>query len=85
MKVTGLKVQKILPWKDESKFTSDSGEVLTIPANQKFVCKDGEDFVNLTVQTSAPLPTVKVGDSLSIELRGFSRTSFSINVKGVLV
>lgn len=84
MKVTGLKVQKIMPWKDESKFTTERGEVLTIPANQKFVCKDGDDVVNVTVQTPAPLPSVKVGDSLSLELRGFSRNSFAINVKGVI-
>ena len=84
MKVNGLKIQKIMPWKTESKFTSDHGEVLTVPANQKFVCKDGDDIVNVTIQTAAPLPGVKVGDSLSVELLGFSRSSFAINIKGVV-
>ena len=85
MKVTGLKIQKIMPWKEESKFTNDRGEVLSVQANQKFVCKDGDDIVNVTVYTPAPIPSVKVGDSLTLELRGFTRSSFAINVKGVLV
>lgn len=84
MKVTGLKIQKVMEWKADSTFTNDRGELLKIPANQKFICKDGDDIVNVTVQTAAPL-NVKVGDPLSIDLRGFSRTSFAINVKGVLV
>lgn len=84
MKVTGLKVLQIKEWKNKSSFTADDGRVFEVPANQKFVCRDGDDFVNLTVKTDSPIPNVKVGDVLTIDLLGFSRSSFSINVKGTI-
>lgn len=83
MKVTGLKIVQVKEWKAKSTFTNDQGQSFEVAANQKIICRDGDDFVNLTLVTDVPV-SLKSGDSLSVDLLGFTRTSFGVNIKGSL-
>lgn len=82
MKVT-IKVVQVKEWKEKSTFTNDKGQTFDVPANQKIICRDGDEFVNLTLVTDVPV-SLKSGDSISVDLRGFTRTSFGVNIKGSL-
>lgn len=83
MKVTGLKFMSDKGWTADNAFQSDSGKMLTIPANHKCVCTDEDgDVVNVTIVTPAPL-VFKAGEELkNVKLVGsVSKSGFGWALK----
>ena len=84
MKVVGLKLMSDKGWTAESAFQSDSGKMLTIPANHKVVCTDEDgDVVNVTLVSAAPI-SFKAGEELkNLKLVGsVSKSGFGWALKG---
>lgn len=86
MKIVGLKLMSDKGWTAENAFQSDSGKLLTIPANHKVVCTDEEgDVVNVTLVSPTPI-AFKAGEELkNLKLVGsVSKSGFGWSLKAEL-